>query len=319
MFIVAIALSTLVGLTLGLLGGGGSILTVPILRYVLGVPAHEAIALSLLVVGTTSAFAVIPHARAGRVQLRTGLVFGAAGMAGAFAAGQIAHLIAPSVLLTAFAVMMFLTAFAMLRPRRVPAAACTTTSVPLEQLSPAPEHKPLPVAKVLAEGALVGAITGLVGAGGGFLVVPALVLLGGLPMELAVGTSLVVIAMKSLAGFAGFLGHTHVDFSLGLLITGSAVGGSFLGSLLVSRISPAMLRTAFGWFVIAMAFFILAQEVPGLLGLPRSLPMALLASAVGTGSLLLARAIVRFLRAPRSLAANAQPTALENLKHSEAP
>jgi uncharacterized membrane protein YfcA len=272
MLVLTIVLALLVGLSLGLLGGGGSILTVPILRYVLGMDAHEAIALSLLVVGTTSLAALVPHARKRRVRWRTGLIFGLAGMAGAFAAGRVAHLIPAEILLTAFGIMMFVTAFAMLRPKR----SCTGPVAAQDST-----HE-LPIAKVLAEGVVVGAVTGLVGAGGGFLVVPALVLLGGLPMELAVGTSLVVIAMKSLAGFAGFIGHTQVDWALGLSISASAVVGSIAGGLLVSRIPASALRAVFGWFVIAMAFFILAQEVPGLIGREPSLPLALLISAVGT-------------------------------------
>jgi uncharacterized membrane protein YfcA len=286
MFVLAIALALLVGLSLGLLGGGGSILTVPILRYALGMDAHEAIALSLLIVGTTSLAALVPHARKRRVRWRTGMIFGLAGMAGAFGAGRIAHLIPAAILLTAFGVMMFVTAFAMLRDKK-PAAAGPAAL----QESP----RELPIAKVLAEGVVVGAVTGLVGAGGGFLVVPALVLLGGLPMELAVGTSLVVIAMKSLAGFAGFIGHTQVDWMLGLSISTSAVVGSIAGGLLVSRIPASTLRAVFGWFVIAMAFFILAQEVPGLLGGEPSLPLALLISAVGTTLLSLIRHLSRTL------------------------
>lgn len=287
MLLLAVILALLVGLSLGLLGGGGSILTVPILRYVLGMNAHEAIALSLLVVGTTSLAALVPHAHRGRVRWRTGIIFGLAGMVGAFAAGRIAHLIPSAILLTAFGAMMFVTAFAMLRPKRAAAA----TSVP-EQTS----QRDLPIAKVLAEGVVVGAVTGLVGAGGGFLVVPALVLLGGLPMDLAVGTSLVVIAMKSLAGFAGFLGHTQVDWMLGASISASAVVGSVAGSLLISRIPASHLRAAFGWFVVAMAFFILAQEVPAFFDRERSLPMALLTAALGTTTLALIRMAVQRVR-----------------------
>lgn len=288
MLFLAIALALLVGLSLGLLGGGGSILTVPILRYVLGMDAHEAIALSLLVVGTTSLAALVPHARKQRVRWRTGIIFGLAGMAGAFAAGRVAHLIPAAVLLSAFGVMMFVTAFAMLRKK--PAAA--------RPGAVQESARELPIAKVLAEGVVVGAVTGLVGAGGGFLVVPALVLLGGLPMELAVGTSLVVIAMKSLAGFAGFIGHTHVDWTIGLSISASAVIGSIAGGLLVSRIPASTLRAVFGWLVIAMALFILAQELPALVDREPSLPLALLVSAVGTTLFALIRHLSRTL-APR--------------------
>ena len=286
MLLIAVLLALLVGLSLGLLGGGGSILTVPILRYVLRIEAHEAIALSLLVVGTTSLAALVPHARKGRVRWRTGIIFGLAGMVGAFGAGRIAHLIPAAILLTAFGAMMFVTAFAMMRPKRT---ASATAPAP-------PSQRDLPIAKVLLEGVVVGAVTGLVGAGGGFLVVPALVLLGGLPMELAVGTSLVVIAMKSLAGFAGFIGHTSVDWTLGAAISGSAVIGSIAGSLLINRIPASHLRAVFGWFVVAMAFFILSQEIPALIGREPSLGVALLVAVAGTLSLALLRRVLQRLR-----------------------
>jgi uncharacterized membrane protein YfcA len=253
MFFVAVALAVFVGIALGLLGGGGSILTLPILRYALGMEGHSAIAVSLLVVGTTSLAALIPHARAGRVRWRTGLIFGGAGMAGAYFAGhRLAPLIPETVLLVGFGIMMFVTAVAMLRGRRVP----KNVQAPTE----------LPVFKVIAEGLVVGAVTGLVGAGGGFLVVPALVILGGLPMEAAVGTSLVVISLKSFAGFAGFAGHTPVDYQVALSVAAAAVAGSVVGGRLAGMVPPERLRTGFGWFVIVMAFFILAQEVPAALG-----------------------------------------------------
>lgn len=270
MFVIAVALSVIIGLSLGLLGGGGSILTLPILRYALGMEAHDAIAVSLLVVGTTSAAAVIPHARKGRVRWRTGIIFGAAGMVGAFAAGRVALWIPASVLLGLFGLMMFITAIAMMRGRRVAPNA-----------KGARGEGELPIAKVLAEGLVVGAVTGLVGAGGGFLVVPALVLLGGVPMEIAVGTSLVVIAMKSFAGLAGYLGHASIDWPVAGMVTAAAVLGSVGGGALASRVSPERLRVGFAWFVIAMAFFILGQEIPAALG--AELPVLW----VGLGSLAL--------------------------------
>lgn len=270
MLVLGVALAVLVGVALGLLGGGGSILTVPILVYVVKLPAHEAIATSLLVVGTTSAAAVISHARAGRVMWRTGVVFGVAGMVGAFGAGRFAKLIPAGVLLGLFGAMMLVTAVAMLRGRKKTAGA------------PAGERRELPLAKVLAEGLIVGAVTGLVGAGGGFLVVPALVLLGGLSMEVAVGTSLVVITLKSFAGFVGYLGSTPVQWDVAGYVTAAAVVGSFLGGRLAGRFAPEVLRQGFAWFVVAMATFILGQQVPELLGAPVgvALPYALVAALV---------------------------------------
>lgn len=246
MLALATALSVFIGIALGLLGGGGSILTVPLLVYVAGLDAKAAIASSLFVVGVTSLFGLISHARAHRVRWRTGLVFGAAGMVGAFAGGKVGTLLPGALLLVGFAVMMAITAVAMIRGRRKVAAV---------------HHGDLPVARVLIDGVVVGFITGIVGAGGGFLVVPALALLGGLPMPIAVGTSLLVIAMKSFAGFAGYATSVPIDWQVTLLVTGGAIVGAFIGSAAAGRVHPDRLRKAFGWFVLAMAAFILGQEL----------------------------------------------------------
>ena len=239
-----LALSVLIGVSLGLLGGGGSILTVPILTYVGGMSAKVAIASSLFVVGATSAAGAVGHARAGRVRWRTGLVFGAAGMVGAYAGGHLAAFIPGRILMIMFGLIMAATAVAMLRPRSLE-----------------PRTGDLPVGRLLADGLVVGIVTGIVGAGGGFLVVPALVLLGRLPMPVAVGTSLVVIAMKSFAGFAGHLGHVAIDWPITIGVTVAAVVGSFIGGKLVSRIPPAALRKGFALFIIAMSALVLFKEL----------------------------------------------------------
>ncbi|WP_432137012.1 sulfite exporter TauE/SafE family protein [Streptomyces sp. bgisy154] len=246
MIVLVVAASLLVGVALGVLGGGGSILTVPVLVYLAGVETKEAIATSLFVVGVTSAAGVVAHARAGRVRWRTGLLFGLAGMIGAYAGGRLAEFVAASVLLIAFALMMIATAVAMIRGRRGPRKA-------------APHE--LPVAHVLLDGIVVGLVTGLVGAGGGFLVVPALALLGGLPMTVAVGTSLLVIAMKSFAGLAGYLASVHIDWGLAALVTVTAVVGALLGGRVAGRLPQDALRRAFGWFVAVMGVFVLGQQV----------------------------------------------------------
>ncbi|HET9956841.1 MAG TPA: sulfite exporter TauE/SafE family protein [Polyangiaceae bacterium] len=271
MFLLSVLLASMVGIALGLLGGGGSILTVPILRYALGMPAHAAIATSLLVVGVTSVVALVPYATRGKVQFKVGLLFGSAGMVGAFLAGRVAHHVPPTLLLIAFAAMMAATAFAMIRGQAKPARA--TSELPRSR---APRWVWL---KILAEGLLVGAVTGLIGAGGGFLVVPALVVLGGLPMDLAIGTSLVVISMKSIAGVIGFWGHTPVDFRLALPIAAAAVLGSILGGRWARHIEAAALRRMFGVFVIAMACFILFQELPPLLGVRPRILISIVAAA----------------------------------------
>lgn len=266
MIALTVALAVLVGVTLGLLGGGGSILTVPLLAYVAGMDAKEAIATSLLVVGVTSAVGAISHARAGRVQWRTGILFGIAGMVGAYAGGLLARFIPGNILLLAFAAMMIATAVAMLRGRKNPAAS--------EDGAPG-----MPVGKILLDGVVVGLVTGLVGAGGGFLVVPALALLGGLPMPVAVGTSLIVIAMKSFAGLGGYLSTVQIDWRLAAMVTGAAVVGSLIGGRLTSMVDPDTLRKGFGWFVLLMSSIILAQEIHPAVGIATA---ALTLTAGGT-------------------------------------
>jgi len=273
--ILTVALATVIGVSLGLLGGGGSILAVPLMVYVADMPTKEAIATSLLVVGATSAVAVIPHLRARRVRWRTGLVFGLAGMTGAYTGGRLAAYIPSSVLLTAFALMMLATATAMIRGRRP------------NPDKPAPHE--LPVLRVVADGVAVGLVTGLVGAGGGFLVVPALALLGGLPMPVAVGTSLVVIAMKSFAGLAGYLDSVTINWGLATAVTLAAIAGSLLGAKLAGRIPADILRKTFGWFVVAMGLFVLIQQLPARLSTSPLLWATAVAGAVVVATTLTVR------------------------------
>ncbi|MFL4492908.1 sulfite exporter TauE/SafE family protein [Streptomyces sp. VTCC 41912] len=246
MSVLTLAASLLIGVFLGVLGGGGSMLTVPILVYLAGQHTQQAIAASLFVVGVTSLAGLTSHARAGRVRWRTGTLFGLAGMAGAYAGGRVAGYIPDTVLLVAFALMMLATAAAMLRGPR-------TTSKQA--------RGELPLRRLLLQGSLVGVVTGLLGAGGGFLIVPALALLAGLPMASAVGTSLLVIAMNSFAGLAGHLSDAHLDWSLTLAVTAAAVLGSLIGGRLAGRIPQRALRTGFGWFVVAMGVFVLGQQI----------------------------------------------------------
>jgi len=290
MVVLALVLAVFVGLALGLLGGGGSILTLPILQYVVGMEAHAAIAASLFVVGATSLVALVPHARAGRVAWRVGLLFGATSMAGAFFAGRAAKLIPPGVLLVLFAVMMVVTAFAMLRGRST--RDCERPEQDAEAAPPRFSQRALGL--IALEGLVVGAITGLVGAGGGFLVVPALVVLGKLPMRVAVGTSLMVIALKSFAGFAGHASQVSLDWPLVLGLTGTALAGSLLGARAAGRVEPARLRRGFGWFVVVMGVFMLAQELPKLVGLDWPFAVALaLALVAAVAAVLVERSLTR--------------------------
>jgi len=210
MIALTIALAVLVGVSLGLLGGGGSILTVPLLAYVGGMDPKPAIATSLLVVGVTSAIAASTHARAGRVRWRVAVVFGSVAMTGAYGGGMVARLIPGTVLLVAFAVIMVAAGAAMLRGRKdTNGTVC---------------DRPLPMVRITVIGLAVGMISGLVGAGGGFLLVPALALVAGLPMPVAVGSSLVVISMQSFAGLAGHLTSEQIDWRLAAFVTAAVRG-----------------------------------------------------------------------------------------------
>jgi uncharacterized protein len=251
MIALTIVLAVVVGISLGLLGGGGSILTVPLLAYVAGLDAKHAIAMSLLAVGVTSAIGAITHARAFRVRWRVALAFGLAAMAGAYAGGRLARFIPGTALLIAFAVIMIAAGIAMLRGRRDTAGD---------------RDQPLPVIKISLLGVTVGVISGLVGAGGGFLLVPALALVAGLPMPVAVGTSLVVISMQSFAGLAGHLANENLDWRLAAMVTSAAVAGAVVGGRLLSIMDPNTLRKAFGWMVLLMASVMLAQEVDPAVG-----------------------------------------------------
>lgn len=281
MMALGVAASLLIGVLLGLLGGGGSILTVPLLVYILGVEPRTAIAMSLLVVGVTSASAVVVHARAGRVRWRTAIIFGAGGMAGAFLGGRGGHMLPPGALLLLFSGVMVAAAVAMLRRKDAPAPLTAP------QLPEGPQHLPIP--RVLAQGSAVGLLSGLVGAGGGFLIVPALVLVG-LPTQTAVGTSLVVISLQCFAGLLGHLGHEHLPWGLTLAVITTAIAGSFIGGRLAGRVSPGTLRKGFGIFVLATACFMVAAQVPPEL---RARVWPWLGGAVLLGAIALSFALLR--------------------------
>ncbi len=251
MIAIIALLSLIMGSVLGLLGGGGSILTVPILAYVAGMPAGEAIASSLVVVGLTSAVGAVNHARHGGVDWKVGLIFGSVAMLGAFLGGRLAVFFPGWLLLGLFAGLMLVTAILMLRKAKRP------TELTANQAS---------LYLIVLEGLAVGAVTGLVGAGGGFLVVPALVLLGGLSMHKAIGTSLLVIAMKSSAGVAGHIAHVDVNWNLTALVAAFAIAGSFAGARYSKRVPASALRIVFAWFVLIMGTFILSKELLPLVG-----------------------------------------------------
>lgn len=262
MELIGYAASVIMGLTLGLIGGGGSILTVPILVYLFDVDPILATAYSLFVVGLTSAVGSVSHFKKGNVDVKTALVFGVPSIIGVYA---VRKFVVPAIpdpvfsigtfpvekgvfVMVLFAILMLLASISMIRK-------------PKKQATPSTEKKynfPL----IFAEGLLVGSVTGLVGAGGGFLIIPALVLLAGLPMKEAVGTSLLIIALKSLLGFTGDLGgELPIDYSFMLIFSAFAMVGILAGSYLTRFISNEKLKPAFGWFVLVMGVYILGKEL----------------------------------------------------------
>lgn len=244
LLIMILALAGVVGLALGMFGGGGSILMVPLLSYVAAMPTKEAIATSLLVVGATSAVSLLPHALKGHVRWVQGLIFAATSMVGAYGAGLLAQGIPAQLLMIGFAVIMVGSARGMIRGRKERANA----SLPLRFFVPV--------------GLGIGMVTGLVGAGGGFLIVPALALLAGLSMQHAVGTSLLVITLNSVAAMSGQLNALSINWTLALGLAAVAIVGSLIGMKISQKINDSALRRGFGYFVLAMGVFVLSQELP---------------------------------------------------------
>lgn len=244
MEILGLLLAALIGVSLGLLGGGGSILAVPILVYVVAMPAKPAIAASLLVVGATSLVGSFRHWRASNVDLRAAIIFGLVSMAGSYAGGKLATNVSDRFQLVLFAVVMLGASFSMFRARSDESPAGTVLRPPL----------------VVAAAAAVGLLTGIVGVGGGFLIVPALVLFAALPMKRAVGTSLLVIAMNSASGFLAYAGKVQIDWRYTAIFTGLAIVGVFIGSSIVQYVSQSVLKRAFAVFLIGVASFILWQS-----------------------------------------------------------
>ncbi|WP_448572270.1 sulfite exporter TauE/SafE family protein [Trichothermofontia sp.] len=261
-WIVGHLLAAGIGLSLGLIGGGGSVLALPILVYVMGVPPKSAIAMTLVIVGSVSLLALIPHAQRGQVNVKKALLFGSATMLGAFLGARLALLpwVTETFQMLLFAVMMGLAAVFMIR-KTAKAGPVPPTAIPGGDLSLYPQ----PVCKycwlwMLTEGLGVGVLTGLVGVGGGFAIVPALVLLGNTPMREAIGTSLLIIALNSVAGFLGYVGQVPLDWGLILSFTIAAGAGTLIGGQLSGRVKPQHLQKGFGYFLLAMAAFILVQN-----------------------------------------------------------
>ncbi len=256
LFLIAAPLAFLVGVSLGLLGGGGSILTVPILVYVLGLGPKPAIATSLVVVGLTGLVGAIRHGRHGHLDVKVGASFGLAGILGASGGSRVAALNAVSggVLLAAFALLMVTVSAFMLRS---PSGRASGGGG---------RHRPAGPVATGVYGFLTGLLTGLLGVGGGFVIVPALLLVARLPMHRAVGTSLLVIALNCAAGLLGFLGKVEIHWLLALGFGAASVAGSVAGAALALRTRPERLRRGFAVFVLLAGVAMLVEQAARGLG-----------------------------------------------------
>lgn len=255
-------LAVFVGISLGLIGSGGSILTVPILVYIMAVEPVLATAYSLFIVGSTALVGGVQSARLKKVDFKTAIIFGIPSIVAVyltraylvpflpetFFTFQSFTLTKSIALMLLFAVVMILASFSMIRPSKIL----------VDELVPMKYNYPM----ILVEGTLVGVLTGLVGAGGGFLIIPALVLLAKMPMKLAVGTSLFIISAKSLLGFLGDLkGDESIDWNLLLIFTALSILGIFIGISLAKKVDGAKLKAGFGWFVLVMGVYIILKEL----------------------------------------------------------
>jgi uncharacterized membrane protein YfcA len=261
MEIIGYLASVIIGITLGLIGGGGSILTVPVLVYLFGIDPVLATAYSLFIVGSTSLVGAFPKYKQGLVNTKTAIIFGAPAIAAVYATRKFIvpaipqelfniagfTVTKPVLTMLLFALLMLFAALSMIKGRKE------------ENSDQAEQQFNYPL--IIVEGIVVGILTGLVGAGGGFLIIPALVLLSKLPMKQAVGTSLLIIAAKSLIGFLGDLGHRVIDWKLLVIITLLAIAGIFIGNGLSKKVPGDKLKKWFGWFVLIMGIYIIVKEL----------------------------------------------------------
>ncbi len=235
------------GVLFGLFGAGGSILLVPILVYVLDFPIKTALGTSLLILMITGFVATLAHARSRNVSWWIGLRWAVLGIVAAYVGGRVAEFIPERVLLTMFATVVVVASLAMIRRRRT--------------LTPSVDPRSIPVGKVVAVGVALGLFTGMIGVGGGFLLVPALVLLCGMDVKVAVGTSLLIIAINSLGGFLGFAAHESFPWHTTLTISAFNAAGSVVGERLGKRLPGYRLRPAFGIFLLLVGAAMVAQNL----------------------------------------------------------
>jgi uncharacterized membrane protein YfcA len=259
MDIIGYSVSILIGISLGLIGGGGSILTVPVLVYLFAIDTVLATTYSLFVVGSTSLVGSVSYFKRGFIDIKTAWLFGLPSIAAIFFAR---HYLLPNIpeqvinlghflltksilLMVLFAVLMVFASYSMIKE---------------EAEEKSPDRRSAGSIWVAIQGLVVGAVTGLIGAGGGFLIIPALVKLLKLPMKTAVGTSLIIVAVNSLTGFGFSLGQNQIRWPFLLTVTVIAIVGIFIGSYLSTKIDGKKLKPAFGWFVLLMGIYIIIKE-----------------------------------------------------------
>jgi len=260
--IIGFAAAIVIGISLGLIGGGGSILTVPVLVYILGVNPVLATAYSLFVVGSTSLVGAATYMKKGLVNYKTALVFAIPSFIAVFLTRKFLvpalqdplFTLGEAIITKNIGIMVF---FALIMLAASYSMIFAKKCVDCDEDEPIVFNFPM----IALEGSVVGVITGIVGAGGGFLIIPALVLLAKLPMKMAVGTSLLIIAAKSLIGFLGDLSTQTIDWQLLLIFTALSIVGIFIGSALSKKINEKVLKTGFGWFVLIMGIYIITKEL----------------------------------------------------------
>jgi len=243
MLILALILALLMGLSLGLLGSGGSIIALPVLVYVAGIPAHEAVGMSLVIVGGSSLAGAAWNARRGAFEAKAGAFFAVSGMVGAFIGAKFTHLVSAPLLLLLFGALMLVVGTRMLRRN-----------------GSATQPHQCHLWRCLGAGVAVGLLTGFLGVGGGFLILPALVLFAGLEMKPAIGTSLAIIALNCLGGLIGQLHYMHLDWPLTGGFLTAAIAGMFAGTALVGRLSAFTLRSGFAWCVLLLGAVLVGRN-----------------------------------------------------------
>ena len=263
MILIGYFASILIGISLGLIGGGGSILTVPVLVYLFKVEPMLATAYSLFIVGTSSLVGAFPKYKQGTINLKTAFVFGVPSIIAVFATRK---LLVPAIPNEVFSISEFMVTKSILMMLLF-AVLMVAASVSMirDKNSQSEEKEIVQVFNyplIIIEGSVVGVLTGLVGAGGGFLIIPALVMLSKLPMKMAVGTSLLIIAAKSLIGFTGDLSEnaSKMDWMLLGTVTALAIVGIFIGNWLSKLIDGSKLKKGFGWFVLVMGIYIIIDQ-----------------------------------------------------------